>query len=190
MQEAKDFLRIDGSEQDGVLTALIVAARQYAEAYTKRQFCTATYRLTLDSWAAKTRIPRPPTISISSIAYIDPNGATQTLSANVYQLVNDPEGAFVELAPAQIWPAVRVQREAIAITYTAGYGAAANVPATIKQAMLMLIGNWYENRETVVIGNIVNELPMATATLLDMNKAWDLVWSGPTDSSSSVWGTV
>lgn len=37
----------------------------------------------------------------------------------------------------------------------------------VSTAMLLLIGNWYANRESVVIGNISSELPMAVRVLID-----------------------
>jgi uncharacterized phiE125 gp8 family phage protein len=58
--------------------------------------------------------------------------------------------------------------DAVTIEFTAGYGAAASaVPAEIKQAMYLMIGHWYENRESVNVGNIVNELPFAAQALLE-----------------------
>lgn len=41
----------------------------------------------------------------------------------------------------------------------------------LQQGLLMLVGYWYENRETVNIGNIVNELPMAASAIFDMYRA-------------------
>jgi uncharacterized phage protein (predicted DNA packaging) len=40
------------------------------------------------------------------------------------------------------------------------------VPQKWKQAMLLLIGHWYQNRESVNIGNITFEVPMSTEMLL------------------------
>lgn len=36
----------------------------------------------------------------------------------------------------------------------------------ITGAMLQLIGHWYENRETINIGNITSEIPITTNSLL------------------------
>ncbi len=41
----------------------------------------------------------------------------------------------------------------------------------LQHGLLMLVGYWYENRETVNIGNIVNELPMASAAIFDMYRS-------------------
>ena len=55
----------------------------------------------------------------------------------------------------------------VEITFTAGYGGtAAAVPAAIRQAMLLLIGQWYDNREAVTVGAAGSPMPMAVDALL------------------------
>lgn len=43
-----------------------------------------------------------------------------------------------------------------------------------KSAMLLLIGHWYENRESVVIGNTVTEIPLSAKHLLTFNRRWPI----------------
>lgn len=50
LDEAKAFARIDNTADDVLVSGLITAARQYAETYTRRQFCTATWKMSLDSF--------------------------------------------------------------------------------------------------------------------------------------------
>ena len=54
------------------------------------------------------------------------------------------------------WPSVSLQVvNPIVVRFVAGYGVAgSNVPETIKQAILLLIGHLYENREDVVLDNV------------------------------------
>jgi uncharacterized phiE125 gp8 family phage protein len=55
----------------------------------------------------------------------------------------------------------------VAVEYTAGYGdTAADVPAPLRQAMLLMIGHWYEHREAVITGSISTGLPLAARALL------------------------
>ena len=42
--------------------------------------------------------------------------------------------------------------------------------AVEKQAMLLLIGHWYEHREAVNIGNITSEIPITAEALLSFNR--------------------
>ncbi len=56
------------------------------------------------------------------------------------------------------------------VTYDAGYSASGDVwaaPEDIKQAVLLLVGHWFENREGVTIAHIATELPLAVAALID-----------------------
>jgi hypothetical protein len=42
----------------------------------------------------------------------------------------------------------------------------------MRQAMLLLIGHWYNNRESVQIGAAPAEVPMAVDMLLSPHKVW------------------
>jgi hypothetical protein len=44
------------------------------------------------------------------------------------------------------------------------------VPAAIRHAMLMLVGFWYENRSTVLVGSISKQLEFAVESLLASQK--------------------
>src|SRR6185312_1480058 len=50
LAELKDFLRVDSSDEsnDAVIVGLALAARQWAEVYTQRRFCTQTWQLGMD----------------------------------------------------------------------------------------------------------------------------------------------
>lgn len=59
------------------------------------------------------------------------------------------------------------------VTYNAGFTQlddpdSTDAPEDIKQAVLLLVGHWYENREAVVVGDsATDELPMAVSALID-----------------------
>jgi len=42
----------------------------------------------------------------------------------------------------------------------------APVPAPVEQAMLLLIGHWFENREAVNVGNIITSFPLGVDRLV------------------------
>lgn len=167
--EAKAHLRVVDTAEDTLIGTLISAARQHVENETGRALITQTYTLRLDSWPTVVYLPRPPAISITSVAYTDAAGATHTLSTGAYALVpsSDP-GQLIfnsDLLPADALANVAP----IAIAYTAGYGAAAAVPQALKQAMLLLLGHWYVNREAVVATGArtsMGETPLAVMALL------------------------
>lgn len=117
------------------------------------------------------RPQRSPLISVTSITYIDTDGVSQTLATTEYDVDTSKEPGRIAEAFDKTWPETRAQVNAVTVRYKAGYGTAStDVPETIRQAMLLLIGNWYENREDVVIGPQPRVLPKAVDSLLWMHR--------------------
>lgn len=175
LTEAKAHLRVDGTDDDTLITVLIAAARQYYEDACRRMLITQTWRLSLDCWPANSLIiPKMPLITVSAIAYTDSAGATHTLSTDVYDVDTEAQPGRVTLAYNQSWPSVELYPlNPIQITFTAGYGAAASVPEVDKQAIKLLVGHWYENREPVVTtGAAPKDIPMAVESLIYLNRGY------------------
>lgn len=168
LSEAKDHLRILTDDQDSLIGSYLDAACQNVENDLQRQLVTATWDLTMNCWtdrlpAGETKtiieIPRPPLQSITSIKYIDVNGVEQTVSTSVYEAVTNVDPGWVRLKYDQTWPSHRAQKDAITVRFVAGYGLASAVPGGIKAMILLQVADFYENREMLNIGNIVNDLP-------------------------------
>jgi len=169
LSEAKSHLREDQSDEDTLITSLIVAARQMAETITRRALITQTWEIYLDTFPTEREIvlPFPPIQSITSITYLDSNGATQTLSAADYYL--DSKGILnsVVLVPGANWPSTETDRKnTVTVRFVAGYGNAAAVPEAIKLAIKQCVAHWFEHRETTVTGTIVAPMPQTTEWLL------------------------
>lgn len=168
LTEAKLHLREDLSVQDTLITSLIVAARQYAELYTGRAFVQRTLELTLSCFEHCIALPFPPLASISSVKYIDTNGALQMVSASDYQVDTYAEPGLLKPAYGVTgWPSVRSSDfNAVQVRYVAGYAPvgsptdyASGVPEPVKQWMRVRIAQLYEHREAIVAGTIVAPLP-------------------------------
>lgn len=120
------------------------------------------------------RLPFPPLVTVESITYLGTDGVDHEMVEGEFkQLLN---GSIAPLA-GQSWPAVGSSPEAVRVRYTAGYPdvgdpPASTVPAAIKQAILLLVGHWYENRESVVTGTIATTLPLAAEALLSTYRVW------------------
>lgn len=172
LADLKSWLRVDSGDtsQDDRILDLITTAREYCEEYTQRQFLPATWQLTLDyfpgvyysypgredtiaHWWYRNIIylPRPPFRAMSSIQYVDTAGVTQTLASTEYNLDTVREPARIRPAYGKIWPVTRVQLDAVTLTYTAGYDDGSVLPARVKQAMRLLVGLDYENREATEV---------------------------------------
>lgn len=142
--------------------AMIVAARQWVENRLSRQLVTATWIAHLDTFHEVIEIRNKlPIKTISSIKYYDSTDVQQTLSSSLYQadLISENCPPRIESISGQSWPLTYDRMNAVAITFTAGYGATAeSVPLGIRHAILMLAGTWFEHRENEVIGTITSKV--------------------------------
>ena len=147
LAEAKAWARIDTSDDDALVSALITAARQRVEAHTRRALIDQTWRQVLDAWPEETfiRFPLAPFRSLTAMRVYDSSGTPQTVSPALYTLVNVPDCARVYFAAPAPTPGRPIG--GIEIDMVVGYGAsAANVPEPPRKAILRLVAQLYENR--------------------------------------------
>lgn len=111
------------------------------------------------------RLPKAPLQSVQSVEYYDLGGTLRTLATTVYDVDEDEDPGKVSLAMNQVWPVTRLRPGAVRINFTAGYGAAAAVPETLKTAIKVATAWLYENRgEAFDVSNA--RLPLAVETLM------------------------
>lgn len=147
--EAKLHLKVDGSTDDTLISALIVAARMLCEAYQGRGYITQTWELTLDAFPESPfELPPAPLASVVSIKYTDSGGTEYTMDPGDYVLDTSAEPGRVALADGVSWPSVVLYPVGgVKIRYTVGAASAAAVPQNVKQAILLTVGDWYEDRQ-------------------------------------------
>lgn len=172
MQEVLAQTRISDNSEEGYIESLIKRATGFCEAYTDRQFITATWRQSCDRFPADNFfVPRPRLIAVTSLTYVDTDGATQTLVEGTnYDVDTDSEPGRVGLSFNASWPGIRDVNNAVKLTFTAGYGASdEQVPHDIKQAIMLLVAHWYEHREAAT--SIKSEdIKFSVEALLDLHK--------------------
>jgi uncharacterized phiE125 gp8 family phage protein len=169
LEEVRGHLRIDHTDEDPTLQLYIDAATGYLEGRTG----ILTRALVTQSWQQFYSVFTDPIIlplglqpvqSVTSINYYDADSASQVLSDTLYRLVHAELGPRIERTTADAWPATAVRDDAVTVEFVAGDAPAA-VPAPIRQAMLLLIGHWYAQREAVAAGTYA-EVPYAVHALL------------------------
>lgn len=173
--EAKSHMRVDTSDDDTLIEGLVTGATLYAQMYTGRAFVTQTLELRVDEFpATEIRLPKSPTQSVTSIQYVDTDGATQTWTSSEYVVDVNSKPARVRPGVDEDWPNARTQMDAVTVTYVAGYGAASDVPEGIKLAIKHLVAHWYENREGSTVDMKVHLVPLAIDALLTQYRIPDL----------------
>lgn len=175
LAEAKAHCRVDITTDDAYLTDLIRAAREWCEAHDWRAYLTQTWEYWLDGWPGGSAIilPKPPLASVSKIEYYGTDDTKYTLAASVYAADVISVPGIVHLKYNQVWPTETTLRpyNPICVTFVAGWSNPTEVPRRIKQAMLLLVGHWYENRENVLVGTISKSLEFGVTSLLGVNRA-------------------
>ena len=174
LDEAKQHLRISDTTEDAYILNLIKIAREWCEVYQSRSYITQTWQLTLDAWPQERYIvlPRPPVQSVVSVKYTDKDGIEHTFSD--YLVDSSYYRSRIVLKDDASWPSdALLPTPAIAIEYTAGYGnISSNIPLLARQAILLLVGHWYENREATA-SEANKQIEFAVTSLLNFERIWE-----------------
>lgn len=151
LEETKAWLRLDTSEEDQLLSALIVSARLTLEAFTRRFFVTQSWRMTLDAWPTATLrrksivLPLAPMRSIAAIRIYDASDVAETLDAGAYRAPAASERGRIVFREPPEQPGRAA--DGVEIDIVAGYGdAPSDTPEPLRRAILALVAHWHENR--------------------------------------------
>jgi uncharacterized phiE125 gp8 family phage protein len=169
LAEAKAHLRVDGSAEDTLIASLVITSRLHVEAALGLALVTQGWSLFLDDWPAgpAVRLPLRPVQEIAAVRLYAADESLETLAPDTYLLDGAGAPARIVRQGALAWPAPRRAANAIEIAFVAGFGdAAADVPAPIRQAVLLLVAHWYEHREPVEIGAAHAAVPQMVSELL------------------------
>ena len=191
--DMKDYLRVDDTTDDMLISSLISVAREFCEGFQNRAYITQTMELTMDYFPSQYRllyyglpfesynhrnrhhhkdaikIPMPPLQSVVSITYTDDTGVTTTLDPSTYIVDLDSEPGKIVPSSGNQWPTVQLQPvNGVRVRYIAGYGNSDAVPNSIKQVIKMLVAHWYENRGAV--GTVSEEIAFAVKAILSQQR--------------------
>jgi uncharacterized phiE125 gp8 family phage protein len=175
-EEAKNHCRVETDDDDTLIESLITAAREYCEGFQGRAYCPQIYEFWLDSWpkVGQIKIPRPPLISVESIIYYDVDDMPHDFDVDEYFVDIKNEPGWVVLNYGSVWPTETLRpANGVCITFMAGYESddyGTAVPQKVKQAILLLIGHWYENREAM--GPNLQDIPKGVDALLWMDRVF------------------
>jgi uncharacterized phiE125 gp8 family phage protein len=165
LAEAKANLRIvDDDSEDALISSFIRSARAYVETESGFVFVRRQFVESFNYWPKYLQLSRQPIVSIESVDYTDSNGAPQTVAdADYYSAL-----LLRRITPVGTWPTLG-NGGAISVKYTAGFdeGEQAEEIELARQAILLLVGHWYANREAVSIGQgQPAEIPLAASAII------------------------
>ena len=176
LTETKLHCRVDSNDDDQYILGLIAAAREWVEAYLDRTLVYTQWQMRLDRFPAEIELPRPPmamaaAYTATSIVYTLEGGSTATLATSSYRVDRTATPGVLRTNYAGTWPSHLYDQNSLTVTWWAGYGEdGTKVPRTVRNAMLMLVGHWYEFRTSVLTGSISKEIEFGVKAMLDCNR--------------------
>ena len=162
LAEAKAHLRVEHDDDDAVIEAHLAAAVGYLDGYAGtlgRALITQTWEQELACLTGQAaQLLVGPVQSLVSLTVRDEDDATvETVGLDGYRL--DAVSGLMLARVGTSWPAT-ADGFRVVVRYVAGFGNdGASVPPQIKQAILLMVGAWYENRDQTIVGVSVAELP-------------------------------
>ncbi len=160
LAEAKDHLRVRHTAEDALITGMVAAATSHIDGpggWLGRAVGVQTLEAALPTWSAAENftLPYPPLIDIVSITYRDAQRQTVTVPADRYEVID----GLVEAVGDVAWGSARGADNGLRVRYQAGY---AILPASIRAAILLMVGDLYRNRDTVTAVQ-ASSIPMSTS---------------------------
>lgn len=147
VEELKDFARIDGNDEDAVISDMLTATTRAAEQFTQRAFLSQTWDLTYDGFPTMMRVPLGNLQSVTSISYVDTAGSSQTVTSSDYRVDTTTEPGRITEAVGATWPATQDVTNAVTLRFVAGWTAASSVPMSIRQAIMIGASHQWRCRE-------------------------------------------
>lgn len=127
LTEVKKHLRVDYTNDDVYLQALIVAATAKAEQYLRRRLVTQTWKIFMDAWPDDDFIVLPfgKLSSVTHVKYTDTGGTQTTWAvATEYSVDTDSDPGRIKLQYGKAYPTANLGPDnPIEIQFVCGYGA-------------------------------------------------------------------
>ncbi len=182
VEELKDHLRLgsgfaDDGLQDGLVEAHLRAAMAVIEGRIGKMLFQRRFRWVLDFWrdTEDQALPVSPVGGIASVTLVDAAGAEVLVPSATYRLIPDLHRPRLA-GKGTMLPAIPSQG-LVKVVFDAGFGLAwTDVPVDLRQAVLLLAGEYYERRHDD--GTQAAGLPFGVATLIERWRTVRLLGGG------------
>lgn len=168
----------ENGDDDAELLAMTLAAAEFIGLRTGLTLSPRTVVVTMSRWPLRGRINLgvAPVRDVVSIRWTDAAGAEHDMADFWWR--GYATGAVVGLNEGAAFGDLIARPDAIGIEVDVGFDpdgttdgdARLALPKSLRQAILLLVGHWYGNRETVNIGNITSVLEFTVDALIQSHR--------------------
>lgn len=149
LPEVKAHCRVFTDFEDTYLSSLIPVYLDMAQSYTGRMLTTGSAVAVVHSWQSQVLLPFGNVTEVTKLV-LDGTESTAFTFDDVSQIIS-----------------INAPYATARIEFNAGYE---TLPVVVKQAVLVMINTAFNNRDDVVVGQTVNEMPRTSRDLLDRVK--------------------
>lgn len=146
LDELKRQCRVFTTFEDAYLSSLIPVYLDMAQSYTGRMLTTGSAVVVVHSWQSQVLLPYGNVTEVTKLV-LDGTESTAFTFDDVSQIIS-----------------INAPYATARIEFNAGY---TTLPVVVKQAVLVMINTAFNNRDDVVVGQTVNEMPRTSRDLLD-----------------------
>lgn len=145
LAEAKAHLRLQISDDDATITSLIAAARRMIEKRHGLALLPQDWAMFADAWPEDGifQIPLWPVSAVESLISFGEDDTASTIDPAHYVLDTASRPARVALRQGRDFTPPGRRINGLKLSFTAGFD---DVPAEIRQALLITVADWYQNR--------------------------------------------
>ena len=170
VEEMKDHLRMgsgfsDDGLQDGLIETQLRASMAAIEGRIGKMLFQRSFLWVLDCWRAEEQaLPVSPVSAITSVTLVDAAGQEVVVPGSAYRLI--PDLHRPRLAGKGTALPVIPNDGMVKVVFDAGFGMAwIDIPVDLRQAVLLLAGEFYEHRHDD--GTQAAGLPFGVVTLIE-----------------------
>jgi uncharacterized phiE125 gp8 family phage protein len=138
--ELKQHLDIVRDDQDAMLAQMIVAGREWVENYTGLILTARDVQQGFDGFSSRMELYAWPVRGMPTVGYIDSDGEDATVPGVRIAANRRPARILPEFGVS--WPSA----DGVTVTVPAGYANPADVPASLKSAIVIHAAAYYEAR--------------------------------------------
>tara|TARA_R100001244_G_scaffold132112_1_gene107100 strand:- start:523 stop:1095 length:573 start_codon:yes stop_codon:yes gene_type:complete len=172
--DLKTHLRITFSDDDSYIDSLEAAAVGMVEEFTNRFLLETAVTQYGNTFGDLEILFKSPAHSGSERVYYMNDGAWVLLLISLTEFVYAIEPARLYSRATASIPTADDVFEAWKVNYTVGYASAADIPSALIQAIKIIVSDFYENRQSVIVGKIASEIPRTAQYLMNPYKVQTL----------------